>query len=352
MKNLARVWVWCTLVGITMATASCSSQTQSKKLDDNDSLEAVPVEIATADTGIISAYYSSTATLEADQEAEVVAKVRGIVSQLNVEEGDYVQAGELLAQLEDQQLKIEAERAKATLDRLQNELSRKKELYRKKLISAQEFENAMYEYQAQKSAYELAKLQVRYLQIEAPISGIVSERMIKVGNMINADQAVFRVTDFDPLLAVLDVPEHEMYKLQPGQPVQIKVDAIAGQSFGGEILRISPVVNPETGTFQVTVSIRDESKKLKPGMFGRVDIIYDTHSQALIIPKNALIDEDGTNSVFVIRDKVAYRQTVRTGYADEKGIEILVGLAPADTVVTVGQSSLQDSALVEIIPAQ
>lgn len=349
MKNL-KSWV---VIGascyLALFTSSCSSETQSKNMDDKDSTSAIPVEVATTKTGDISAYYSSTATLEAEEEAMVVAKVRGIVKNLNVEEGDYVKAGDLLAQLEEEQLELEAERAKATMDRLQNELNRKKELYNKNLISAQEYENAKYEYQAQKSEYELAKLQVKYSQIQAPIEGIVSDRLIKVGNMINSDQEVFKITDFDPLLAVLQVPEHEMDKIEKGQKALIQVDAVKGEVFEGQVLRISPTVNPETGTFEVTVSIKDESRQLKPGMFGRVQIVYDTHQNVMMIPKNAVMTEDGTSSVYVLNNKLAYRRNVNTGYVNGDSIEVLEGLTPSDTVVTIGQSSLQDSSLVEIV---
>lgn len=227
MKNLTSWVLLGSLCYLTIFTSSCSSESQSKNVDDQDSTAAIPVEIAQTITGDISAYYSSTATLEAEEEAMVVAKVRGIVKNLNVEEGDYVKAGDVLAQLEDERLELEVKRAKATMDRLQNELNRKEELYNKNLISAQEFENAKYEFQAQKSAYELAKLDVKYSQIQAPITGVISDRLIKVGNMINADQEVFEITDFDPILAVLQVPEHEMNKIQKGQQSLIQVDALS-----------------------------------------------------------------------------------------------------------------------------
>lgn len=349
MKNLVKWVVLGSVCSVAVFTSSCTTEMQSKNVSDEDSTSAIPVEIATANNGDISAYYSSTATLEAEEEAMVVAKVGGIVKELKVEEGDMVKAGDLLAQLEDEQLELEAQRAKATMDRLQNELNRKEELYNKNLISAQEFENAKYEFQAQKSAYELAQLDLRYTQIKAPISGVISDRLIKVGNMINIDQEVFDITDFDPLLAVLNVPEHEMSKLEKGQQAIIQVDAIPGKTFEGSVLRISPTVNPETGTFEVTVSIKDESRQLKPGMFGRVRIVYDTRQNALMVPKNAVMNEDGTSSVYVINNSMAYRKAISTGYVNGDKIEILQGLNPADTVVTIGQSSLQDSALVEVV---
>lgn len=349
MKRIKNIFLLCLVASLATLNYSCSSETQSKNVEDKDSTAAIPVEMASAHRGSISAYYSTTATLEAEEEAMVVAKVRGVVQKLNVEEGDYISKGEVMAQMEDEQLEIEASRAKSTMDRLYNDYQRNKELFERKLVSAEQFENSKFEYESQKSAYELANLKLRYTQIKAPISGVVSQRMIKVGNMVNTDQEAFKITDFDPLLAVLHVPEHEMNKLRKGQTSIIRVDAIQDQTFTGQVLRISPVVNPETGTFKVTIAIKDESKQLKPGMFGRVRIVYDTRDNALMIPKEAVMNEDGASSVYVLNDKLVFRRAIETGYVNGANIEVLNGLQDGDSVVTIGQSSLQDSALVQVV---
>jgi len=349
MKNAKIILFLLSAGSLALLNSACSNESQSKDTGDKDSTAAIPVETTAAQRGTISAYYSTTATLEAEEEAMVVAKVRGVVQELNIEEGDMVETGQVLARMEDEQLEIEAERAKATMDRLYNEFHRNKELYEKNLISAEQFENSKFEYQSQKAAYELAQLKVEYSTIRAPISGVVSQRLIKVGNMVNTDQEVFKITDFDPLLAVLHVPEHEMSKLQKGQTALIQADAVQGTTFEGEVLRISPVVNPETGTFKVTIAVEDDSNRLKPGMFGRVRIVYDTRPNALMIPKNAVMSEDGNSSVYVINDGMAYRKEIQTGYVNGSNIEVVDGLNDGETVVTIGQSSLQDSALVQIV---
>lgn len=339
----------CLIGSLAALNYSCSTETQSKNVEDKDSTAAIPVEMASAQRGSISAYYSTTATLEAEEEAMVVAKVRGVVQKLNVEEGDYIKTGQVMAQIEDEQLEIEASRAKATMDRLYNDYNRKKELYERNLISVEQFENSKFEYESQKAEYELTNLKLEYTQIKAPISGVVSQRLIKVGNMVNTDQEVFKITDFDPLLAVLHVPEHEMNKLRKNQTAVIRVDAVKDQEFIGQVLRISPVVNPESGTFKVTIAVRDESQQLKPGMFGRVRIVYDTRDNALMIPKEAVMNEDGSSSVYVLNDKLVFRRDIQTGYVNGNSIEVLNGLNDGDSVVTIGQSSLQDSALVQVV---
>lgn len=327
----------------------CSGESGNNEENEKDEL-IIPVEISDVQRGNISAYYSNTATLEAEQEALVVSKVRGILTSIDAEEGDYVQAGQVIARIEDEQYRIEANRARSSMDRLYNDYQRNKELFEKDLIAAEAYQNSRYEYESQKSAYELAKLNLNYTEIKSPISGIVSERFVKHGNMIGTDQQVFRVTDFNPLQAVIHVPEHEMAKIRVNQPAGLRVDALPGKEFSGYVKRISPVVNPETGTFKVTVFMDENENQLRPGMFGRIKIVYDTRRNARMIPKAAVISEDNRESVFVVRDSLAFKKVIRTGYANGVNIEVLEGLDDGEFVVTIGQGSLQDSSRVNVVP--
>ena len=337
------------LVAVALTHISCSNESHSKDNEGKDSTIAIPVEVSQVQEGDISAYYSSTATLEAEQQATVVSRVRGLVEQIYVEEGDMVQKGQVLVKLQDEQLEIEVKRALATLNKLENDYKRNKELFDKNLVSADEFENARFEYESQKAEYELAKLNLKNTEIVAPISGVVSSRMIKNGNLVTENQEVFEVTDFDPLLAILYVPEHEMNKIENNQKTLISVDARRGQTFEGEVERVSPVVDPETGTFKVTVAVQDQSDQLKPGMFGRVKVVYDVHKQTMLIPKQAVIEQDSEQSVYVVNENIALKKMINTGYVNGSNIEVTGGLDLNDRVVTIGQSSLQDSSLVEVI---
>ncbi len=330
--------------------AACSNGENNDNMnDDKDSTLVIPVEVMDVSRGTISAYYSNTATLEAVEEANIVSKVRGIIQEINVEEGDEVRTGQVIAKIEDDQYRIEAERAKATLDRMNNEFQRNKELFEKELISAEVYENSRFEYEAQKSAYELAELNYQHTSIKSPISGVISDRMVKKGNMIGTDQQMFTVTDFDPIQAILHVPEHERSKIRKGQRTELLADAVPGTFFTGRVERISPTIDPTTGTFKVTIYMDQGQEELRPGMFGRVKIVYDTRVNTKMIPKAAIISEDETQSVFVIKDSLAFRKIIRTGYINGINIEIIDGLEDGEIVVTTGQGSLTDSTKVNIV---
>ena len=334
---------------VLLLSACGGENANNGEIAKSDTLIYIPVEAGRAEHGSVSAYYSTTATLEAEEEAEVVAKTNGIITNLFVEEGDYVRAGTPLLQLDDTQYKLEVNRAEANLNRLQSDFDRNKEMFERNMVSAEVFDRVKYEYESQKATLDIAKLNVEYTTVRAPISGIVSERMVRTGNMVVPNQNVFRVTTMNPLKAILHLPEHELQKIKVGQKVLMDIDAIPNVTFEGAVERISPVVDRSTGTFRVVVLLRDQANRIKPGMFARVRVVYDVRDQTMVVPKLAVLNDGGRNSVFVVNDSLVQRKNVTVGYTNGTKVEILNGLDIGDVVVTVGHNSLRDSTRVEII---
>jgi membrane fusion protein (multidrug efflux system) len=214
----------------------------------------------------------------------------------------------------------------------------------------------------------------------APIAGVVARREVKLGNLIQANAALFRIVQFDPLIAVLNVPERNLGLLKVGQEVRLAADALAGKTFPGTIARIAPVVDATTGTFRVTCEFHDPGETLRPGMFGRIAIVYDERHDTPTIPRAALIDEDGRTSVFVVAAEaapsvpasggaaaksvappaaataasaaatpryVARLRPVTVGYSEGDRVEIREGLVPGDEVITIGRNAVRDGAVVQ-----
>ncbi len=318
--------------------------------DTEESTEAaIPVEVAAVARDDIYAVYSGTAALEAFAEAEVVAKVGGEIREILAEEGEIVQRGEVLARLDGDRLRLELEQARANLEKAQQEYRRNTELHEKGLLAAGAFENLKYELDALRAAFELARLEYSYTEIRAPIDGVVSERLVKVGNTIAVNTPMFRVTDLDPIVSYLHVPEKEFGKIEQGQPVFITIDALPGERFRGVVERISPVVDAGTGTFKVTVEVDEEDTALKPGMFGRLDIVYDSRPARLLVPRPAVVETESGPAVYVVRDGVVERRDVETGIAWRNRLEIVSGVEESEQVVVVGQSGLRDGARVNVV---
>lgn len=318
---------------------------------DADETVAIPVEVARPTRSDIDATYSGTAPIEAFADATVIAKVGGEVRQVLVEEGDEVSRGQVLARLDGDRLRLEMEQAKANLQKLQRDHQRNLDLKARGLISEGDFDTIQYEMEALQATFDLAKLELDYTEIRAPIDGVVSQRFIKLGNTIDTGAATFQVTTLEPLVSYLHVPEREFRKIAAGQTAVIRVDALQGLAFAADVARIAPVVDADTGTFKITVEVSDPSRRLKPGMFGRISIVYDSRAMALQIPRSALVEEAGETAVFVVDADKAVRRIISTGYVDAGNIEVTDGLGDDDRVIVVGQSNLKDGARIAVIDA-
>jgi len=339
------------LLALSVALAAGCSNGKAKDKGPAEADAAVPVEVQPLRRAAMLAVYSGTAPIEAHEEAEVVAKVGGEVRQIFVEEGDAVKAGQVLARLDGDRLRLDVAQTEANLRKLERDYNRQLELSEKGLVAKGTAENAKFDLDALRAAYDSGRLELSYTDIRAPIDGVVSARYIKLGNTIAQNAPTFRVTDLDPLVAYVHIPEKEFRKLAPQQTAEIVVDALGGDRFAGAISRISPTVDPKTGTFRARVEVPDPSRRLKPGMFGRVNIVYERREDALQLPRAAIVDADGEQSVFVVEDGKAAQRPVRTGLASNGWVEVVEGLDGTEKVVVVGQGGLKTGTTVKVVDA-
>ena len=347
MKKTFRAVTIITLTAAAMSLLSACSEAKSEEKVVEEII-SIPVLAEPVVIGSINAAYGTTASLEAAEEAAIAARVSGIVTEVFVEEGDYVEAGQALAQLDVDKLTLEYNRAAAKLNQAKNDLNRNKKMFEKSLVSSEIYDRVNFEYQAQKAATDLAKLNLDYATIRSSISGIVAIRHIKAGNLLKQNEAAFQITDLSEIHAIIHIPESEKADLQIGQPAYVYVQA-SPTPFVGQIQRISPVIDKDSGTIRVTVSLKDESAVLRPGMFSKVSIVYDTHQNAILVPKDSVLSEDAEQSVYVIEDGIAYKRLVTTGFINSESIEIITGVVANDLVITTGQRNLKNESHVEII---
>lgn len=325
---------------------------------------AVPVEVAATRRAEMAAVYTGTAPIESERKAFVMPKVKGEIRQVIADEGEPVRAGQILARLDGDQLRLEVALAEATMRKLERDYTRNLELQQKGLVSATVLDNLKFELEAAKASWDLARLQLSYTDIRSPIRGTVTQRLdiVKVGNTVtpvggvieNADSALFVIEDLDSLMLRINVPERELARLAVGQTAELGFDAVPGRLFAGQIALISPYVDAATATFSVRIRVTDSAGLLRPGMFARVAIVYERKPDALQIPRTALLDSDGPPRVFVVQDGKAVERPVRLGLSNGAWIEVASGLKDGDQVVVVGQGAVKPGAEVRIVnaPAQ
>lgn len=170
----------------------------------------------------------------------------------------------------------------------------------------------------------------------------MSARSVKVGNTVAAGEVTFRVTNTDALIAYLHVPQRDLAHYGVGMRARLILDAIPDERFEGTVSRISPRIDPVTGTFRVTLAVDGSTGDLRPGMFARVEVVYETRSNALLVPAAAVLAEDEVRSIFVVEDGVARRRSVGLGLSSEDQIEVINGLQGDERVIVVGQNAVSD----------
>ena len=311
-------------------------------------VEAVPVEVVHVKVDEVSATFSGTAPLEAKGEAQVVAKTSGVARQVLVEEGQHVGAGQTLVRLESDRQRLQVQQASAQVEKLQRDYSRALQLAQDQLIARADVDRLKFDLANAQAQLNMAKLELSYTNVTAPISGTIAARSIKAGNFVQISSPIFRIVSSNVLEAVLNVPEAEKSKLQVGLPVSMTVDALPGQTFEGRIARISPVVDSGSGTFRAVAAFSG-GMGLQPGMFGRLAIAFDSRAQAMLIPRSALLEGEQNSAVFAVRNGKAVRLPVTTGYVNGEWIEIRSGLQPTDRVITAGKAAVRDGVAVTVL---
>ncbi len=306
----------------------------------------VPVEVSVPTRADIYATYNATTTIGSEGDASVLARVPGEVVELLVEEGDWVEKGQILARLDGERLRLEMLSAKANLDMARGEYERYVDLSLRGLVSKSMFDGLRFELEGLESTYKLKKLNYNYSRIRATISGFVSTRKIRLGQSVAVSEETFRITDTNQLVAYLQIPQTELDKFAAGNTATLEVDSMPGHKYAAEIVRISPTIDMRNGTFRATAVIGNESEELAPGMFARFTIAYEKHAEAMVIPTQAIVKEDEQTSVYVVSNGEVTRRRIETGIESDGRIEVLSGLAGDEQIVVVGQSTLRDGSKV------
>jgi len=312
----------------------------------------VPVATTVATRTSITSSYRSTATLEAREEADVTSKVNGIVEQILVEEGDYVEKGQVLAILRDQEYRIQAAQTEAELKGSEQELKRLKNMADREMISADSYDKLRYQTAVIRAKHEMAQLNLNETKVVAPISGHIAKRYVKTGNLVQQYQAqtLFHIVDQQRLQGIVHLPEHELRHLKIGQAAALTVSAYPNTTYTAEVERISPVVDSNSGTFKVVLAVTNDDNSLKSGMFAQLNLHYATRDNVVVLPRYAVQSMDNSHHVFVVNNEgVAEKRDVMLGFETDTHIEITQGVEAGDAVITTGQASLKDQALVEVI---
>ncbi len=327
-------------------------------------LEERQVEVVEAIPQFISYTLSAVGSLKSPEEVTISPKKAGIISQILVKEGDPVQRGQVLVQLDEVDARLQVERAEArlreaeaSLETNRNTLSRYKPLLESKVISQQTFDDLSLKVKLDearlalaKSEWNLAKQNLLDHQIVSPIEGIVNLKIASIGEHVNVapKDEILKIVQMDPLELEFYVPESWAGRIQRGSNIQFTVKAYSQERYSATLQFISPTADPNTRNVKMKARVANPRHRLKPGFFAEVLIPAGGNSNGIALPESALFSQEGKMFVFVAKDEMAFRREVETGIRFDGRVEILKGIQKGEQVVTAGHEQLTEGVRVKI----
>ncbi len=348
--------IWVVVASLALAAAGCQKKGGQAAAGGSPpgggaapQQPPVPVAVSTAAIGPIASYYTATATLAAEREADILSRVSGVVQKLSCEEGDIVSEGAVLLTVDNNEYQFRLEQAQAARADLESRYDRLSQMKERELVSPEEYEKVKNDLAAARAAEGMASLNLSYTRVTAPFSGRVVARHVDVGQTVNVGTSLFMLSDFKPLLARVHVPAKEFNKLRPDQPVDLVLES-SGVKLRGRIKLVSPTIDPSSGTIKVTIEINDYPDGVRPGDFAQVKIVTEQRKNSTLVPKIALVNDRGEQVLFVSQaDSTAERRVVDVGFQDDINAEITQGLKAGEQVIVKGQRSLKHGSAIKVV---
>lgn len=304
---------------------------------------------------------SATGELQAKDQATVASEVPGQVTSIVVEEGQHVEAGQIVLEIDPEKRQLELDNAKAMLSQAKAALAeaernhaRWKSLHEQNIAADSRMDtvetalaSARSQRDAGESAVGVAERARGDASVRAPFSGYVATRLVSRGEYVQVGQALFELVALDPIDVEFHVPERDSARVAQAQVVTLTVEPYPGETFRGEVSVVSPMIDAQTRTLRVEARVGNAEKRLRPGLFARVDLGIAMRKGLLLVPEEAVLQRADGEIVFrANRDNKVERVIVKTGVHKDGLVEIASGLRPDDVVVTRGQAGLTDGLLV------
>ena len=330
------------LILAALAAVACANQGANQPAAP---AETTPnVEVAKAVSRDVAQDNTYASTIQAYAVNNIAPQTAGRIRKINVEVGDYVTKGQILAEMD----RLQLDQTELQVQNDDIEYERLKGLYKEGGVSQSDFETAELGYKLRKT--NLENLRENTI-LRSPINGFVSARNFDAGDLFSMSSPIFTVQQVTPVKLLVGISESEYTKVKKGQAVTLTVDAIPGQTFNGKIERIYPTIDPATHTFKVEVNVPNTDRVLRPGMYARVTVNFGFR-HSVIVPDKALVKQEGTGTRFIYvlkADNTVSYLPVTIGRHMGQEYEILSGLEEGATVVVKGQSTLRDGVKVNVL---
>jgi RND family efflux transporter MFP subunit len=392
MKNIKKIVIFAVVIVAVIGAIVVKNNISSnaKKANVAVAVSKTAVEVQRAKAVQKNSRDTYKATLEATEQGIINSKISARVISVSVENGQYVNAGDTIVTLDTQdiqnnirssesQLKVTEQqlnsaqvslkKLKTNLDDANRNYDRQKNLYEKGGISKADFEaaektfnNAQADYEAgnitietSKANIEVQKVSIANLQdnlnntvIKAPISGVISDKSVNIGQMASQGTALAKVNNISSIYATIQVQQDKINNLKVGQVATVTVEG-SDKSYNGTVQNIDLSADTTSRVFNCKIKIDNGEKTLHPGVFAKVDLFSDQKTEIITVPINALVGSEGNYSIFINENGTAKKQKVNIGETYENNVQITSGIKDGDEIICTNTSTLQDGNEVEAV---
>ena len=376
-KRSGFIWI---VIGLALLMCGCQNSDSEEKITPPGSkiVELPTVKVVPVKKGDISVSLVATGTIFPEYESKIGPKISGTIETVYVDEGDTVQKGQPLVQLDQKNMLIAVRQGQAAVrvaeaqlkeaevkgENLKKEKERLAHLLTKNVISQQKYDDIDTAYSMALTGMEVIRAQILSSRenlamaeqklsdtvIIAPFSGLIVKRFINQGEFVSTmpPSPLFLMMNIDKVKTEIGLPEVHIARIHIGNPVDITVDTYPGSIFKGTVSTINPMVDPVSRAFTVKVGISNKDHRLKPGMFARVTIYLTIHKGALIVPFKSVMKREGATVVFVIEGATVRLRAVAAGITNEGEIEVMDGLKEGEEVIIEGHYGMADNTTVRV----
>ncbi len=344
------------VVFVVTAAALLGACGAEKKSDASDAQPA-PVRAVPVASIAVAAQTRAVGVLAPRDEIRLAFKVGGVVDSVRVESGDIVRKGQVLAELKRAEVDATVAQAAEGVDKARRDLERARQLRLDEVATEEQVQDLTTAYNVARSSLDAARFNARFARIEAPVDGIVFERMIEGGELVQPGQPVMVVGSTDSGWVVrVGLADRDVVRMEPGAPAQVTFDAFPGRTFAGKVTRIGAAADRVTGTFEVEIEVQPQGARFARGLVAKVALplsqLPDVAPSATVVPVTALVDADGQRATVYVLDReqnVARRKDVTLGPLLGEQVIVTAGLVTGEPVITDGAAWLTDGRSVRVV---
>ena len=335
------------LIGLTVMKLMSNKEKAEAKIYIHDAEASILVEQTQLSNHTFESAFTFLGTFEPIRQNTIGSDAQGKIIRLNIEEGDRVSQGQVIAKIDDELLQLQLQNAEVSLEGQKSDDNRYSNLAKENAVAGMQVEKTKLGLRSAEIQKKQIQKQLRSTNITAPFSGVITKKMVDLGSVIGAGSPLFEITDISSLKLTINVPERDILKFKINQTVKVNVDIYGDRAFEGKVSNLS-VVADKSHNFKVQITIKNSKQELMGGMYGSVALNNSKSITALAIPRKALVGSSKNPQVYVIQNGKSILTSFTAGTSDGEFIEVVNGLSKTDQIVTRGQVNLQNNSNVKI----